>query len=69
MPARGLQPASAFASTRAANDFARFGCRELKRRERRAPVQGFKARTVSGNSLSIGSGAPATDLLWRGKML
>jgi len=38
MPARGLQPASAFASTRAVNDFARFGCRELKRRKRRAPV-------------------------------
>jgi len=49
---RGLQPASAFASTRALNDFARSGWRELKRRERRAPVQRFNARTVSGNSPS-----------------
>jgi len=37
-PARGLQPASASALTQALSDFARPGWREVKRRERRAPV-------------------------------
>jgi hypothetical protein len=34
---RGLETASAFASTRALNNFTRLGWRELKRRERRGP--------------------------------
>jgi len=49
--ARGLQPASAFKPAQALNDFARLGWRELKRRERRAPV------AVRSRSADDGCGA------------